>query len=200
MCIAQTNDKYFYRLPYSATNSQRQSGVPEYLSRTLLNFLLLYVSTQKSTFQTIFSLIFLKIIFNIKISLLLAFCGALPVCHHVEPRAVRIRLIGIINLCDMCCVTIREKLFVHARAPCHKNVRPIIFSELFQKFVNAMHYLGTFDAIFLISRENDIDAVFQRLLLRKGFKCPSAHNDDFSLRHLSKHLLISRNAHQQTVL
>ena len=63
-----------------------------------------------------------------------------------------------------------------------------------------MHGNGALDAVFCISCENDIDAVFQRLFLRKRLKGLSAHDDNFSLRHFSKHLLVSWNAHQQTVL
>ena len=43
-------------------------------------------------------------------------------------------------------------------------------------------------------------AVFERLLLRKGLQRFPAHNDHFSLCHLTEDLLVPRDPHQQAVL
>ena len=145
-------------------------------------------------------LILEKIIFQIKIGLLLAVRRKLPLRQFIKTRKIGIRLIRIINLRDVRSVTIRQKLPVHRLSARHKHILTFILLQLQKKLLQRMHHRSALNGIYFIRRQNNIHPVFERLLLRKTFQRIAPHYNHFPLRHLQKQFLITRNFYQKRIL
>lgn len=79
-------------------------------------FFQIKITTYLSLHLRLFPLIFQELVSDVKIDLLIAVCGDLPLGITVQIREIGICLVGMIDLCHMCHIAVGQHLTVNALA------------------------------------------------------------------------------------
>ena len=107
-------------------------------------FFQIKITTYLSLHLRLFPLIFQELVSDVKIDLLIAVCGDLPLGITVQIREIGICLVGMIDLCHMCHIAVGQHLTVNALAADDVDAFLVVFFQFFQKLLDGCTTMASF--------------------------------------------------------